>query len=118
MTHGHTAVVALNAAVALASAVWALVALVRPGRLSGSPDPSFGERYYAHMYAVRSIPIGVAACILPITSRGELAFLLLLFAAGIQAADVLVAIVAGRRQMAFGAGAATAIHALCAVAVR
>ena len=114
----HAAVLVLNALVSLASAAWGMIASARPAALSGSPKPSFGERYFAKLYAIRALPLEVASGMLPWVMRGETVFALLLAAAAVQAADALVGVVARKRDMVIGASVAAVIHAACAIIVR
>ena len=114
----RTVLIALNALVSLASVAWAVIAVVRPSKLSASTNPSFGERYFARLYAVRSVPLELASAALPLTSRGKSVFVLLVVSAAIQGADVGVAVAAGKKDMTFGAGIAAVVHALCALSVR
>lgn len=114
----YPTIIVLNAITSLASASLALLALVRPAKMSESPIVTFGERYYARLYAARSLPFELASAVLPLTTHGEPVFFLLLFATAIQAGDVAIAVAARKRGMAFGATAAALIHVACALAAR
>ncbi len=87
----QTALLVLNLVASLASAVWAVVALVRPASLSGSSHIERGEIFYVRMYAARSIPFGLAAGILPFGFGGAAVAWVLFTAAVIQIADVVIA---------------------------
>lgn len=114
----HLTALVLNALVSLASAAWAAVALHRPGKLSGSEDPDFGEHYYAQLYAVRALPFGSLAAAAPAFVRGDLLTALLAAAAAVQAADALIGLRSGKRDMVTGASVAAVTHLGCAFALR
>ena len=61
----HTALLILNLVASLASAAWAVVALLRPASLSRSIHIDRSGIFYVRMYAARAIPFGLAAGILP-----------------------------------------------------
>ncbi len=113
----HAFLILLNAIVSLSSVVFAIVALVMPGKLSGSEHVAFGEQYYARLYAVRSAPLELASALVPIATSGDAAFLLLLAAAAIQVADAIVAVAGAKRNMLIGASGAAIIHLACAFAI-
>lgn len=111
------ALLVLNLLVSLASAAWAVVALGKPGTMSGSTQIEDGERFYARMYAVRSVPLEVAAGILPFWVGGPAVAWLLFLAATIQLADVAIAAAKRDRGMTAGAALGALIHAACGVAI-
>ena len=114
----HLVAVILNALISLASAGWAGLALHRPEKLSGSPAPQFGERYYARLYALRSLPFELIVATVPAFARGDAVFALVLAAAGVQGADALGGLRLGKRDMAVGASVAAIVHLTCAFALR
>ena len=113
----RTALLFVNLLASLVSTAWAVVALVRPGSLSGSGQISGGEKFYARMYAARSIPVGLAAAITPFCVGGKAAAWLLFAAALIQIADVIIGAEKQARGMMTGASVAAIIHILCGLAV-
>lgn len=113
-----TILVALNALVSLAAVVLAVLAAADPPKLSGSREASSGERYYARMYAIRSVPVGLASALVPVFWRAPDVALLLVVAATIQAADALLGVAAARRTQIGGASFACAVHLLCAWVAR
>ena len=111
------ALLVLNSLISLASAGWAVVALVQPAFLSGSGHVSGGERFYSRMYAVRSIPFGLATAIAPFCTGGTAIAWLLFTAAGIQITDAIIGAEKKARGMMIGASLAALIHVLCGWAV-
>ncbi len=116
-TKMHITLIILNCLASLASAAFACMAVDRPQTLSQSSAVSAGETFYAHMYAARSVPFGLAVGLLPFWYGGVSMFLLLFTAALVQGADVLIA--AGRKKwsMAVGATVGLTIHAMCGFAI-
>ncbi len=114
----HRTGLVLNLVASLASAVWAVVALVRPAFLSGSSDVERGEAFDVRMYAARAIPFGLATGILPLWLEGEAVAWTLFTAAVVQIADVVIA--AGKKQpgMMAGVSVGAIVHILCGLAVR
>ena len=107
----------LNAIAASASAIWGVVAIMRPEALSGSNDPTNDDRFYVRMYAARAIPFGVAACSLPLLYRGNEAVVwVLVTAALMQGADVAIAIEKKQLGMAVGAAIGATVHFACGFA--
>ena len=86
----RTVLLILNLCASLISAAWAVAALVRPASLSGSSYISDGEIFYVRLYAARSIPLGLAAGIIPFWAGGGAAAWLLFTAAAVQVADVAI----------------------------
>ena len=82
----------LNLLVSLASAVAAVITLIRPRSLSGSSQATHGELFYVRMYAARSIPFGLAAGILPFWYGGLAVAWVLFTAAAIQIVDVVLVV--------------------------
>ena len=85
-----TWLMALNAAVALGSMFFGLVALFRPQAMPGRPlaspgsqmtQPSEATTYFARMYAARAVPFGIATAAVCILLPSQAAIWLL--AAGI-----------------------------------
>ena len=60
----------LNLVVSLGSTLAALIAVVRPNALSRSADVTPGERFYARMYAARSVPLGLIFGAIPLIYAG------------------------------------------------
>lgn len=114
----QTVAIVVNALVAAASAWWAFVALSRPGTLSGSVTPPFGEHYFARLYAARALPFQIGVATAPAFSHGVVTLALLIAAAGVQFADALIGLLSGKRDMAAGATAAGAVHVVCALILR
>ena len=90
---------ALNAVVALGSALFGVVALLRPSAMPGGPlaagpgsemkEPSEATTYFARMYAARAVPFGIATaavCIL-LPSQAAIWFLV---AGAIELLDAMV----------------------------
>ena len=113
----RTALLFLNLFASLVSAAWAVVALVRPASLSGSVHISGGERFYARMYAARSIPFGLSAGIMPFCAGGKAVAWLLFAAAAIQIGDVVIAVEKREGGMMLGASLGAIVHILCGLAV-
>ncbi len=107
----------LNLLVSLASAVAAVIALIRPASLSGSSRVEAGEIFYVRMYAARSIPLGLAAAILPFWPSGTAIATVLFTAAVIQSVDVAIAVWKEERGMMIGASVGAIVHFLCGIAI-
>ncbi|PRY44474.1 hypothetical protein [Umezawaea tangerina] len=107
----------LNALVATAGTGFAVAAAVRPESLSYSDAPTAGERFYAWMYTARGVPLGVLTAVVPFVATGTAAVLCLVAAAVAQAADAGIGLSRGERRMVVGAGVATLVHVVTAVAV-
>jgi hypothetical protein len=114
----YTLLLSLNLLASLASAGAAVIALFRPASFSGSSHVASGEIFYAHMYAARSIPFGLAAGILPFWPGGPAVVWVLFTAAVIQIVDVVIA--AGKKEwgMMIGASVGAVVHLLCTMAIR
>ncbi len=114
-----TVLLILNALIATATVVAALLALQRPSRFSGSRHIVAGEVFFARMYASRAIPFGILAAVLPFLTSDDAvpARLVLIAAALIQADDVLIGLKKKEMGMVGGAAAAVVIHLLTAVFV-
>ena len=107
---------AANTIAAVASIAFAVVGGVRPAALSESGTPTGGERFYGWMYAVRGIPLGVAAAIAPLSWSGPACSLILFAAAVAQAGDATIGVAARKWTMIAGASVLTAVHAATAAA--
>ena len=93
-----TWLMALNAAVALGSMFFGLVALFRPQAMPGRPlaspgsqmtQPSEATTYFARMYAARAVPFGIATAAVAVLLPSQAAIWLL--AAGlIELLDAMV----------------------------
>jgi len=107
----------LNLLVSLASAVAAVMALIRPASLSGSSHVEGGEIFYVRMYAARSVPFGLTAAIVPFLRRGTAVAAVLFTAAAIQAVDVIIAAENKKRGMMIGGSVGALVHLVCGVAI-
>jgi hypothetical protein len=107
----------LNAVIAIATVVFAAIGFFRPAALSGSGTVSEGERFYARIYAVRGIPLGLLAAIVPFFATGVATALILLCVAVVQAADVAIAVPRKNVGMAVGAAVAVVVHCVTAFLV-
>jgi len=108
----------MNLLVSLASAVAAVIALIRPASFSGSRHVVSGELFYVRMYAARSIPFGLAAGLLPLWPGGPAVAWVLFTAAAIQIVDVVIAVGKKERGMMVGASVGAIVHLLCGLAIR
>ncbi len=113
----HAALLVLNLVASLASAAWAVVAVLRPASLSGSSHIERGEIFYVRMYAARSIPFGLAAGILPFWPGGKAVAWILFTAAMIQIADVMIGVAKKERGMIMGASVGAIVHILCGLSI-
>ena len=95
-----------------------MIALRRPGSLSGSSQVGRGEVFYVRMYAARSIPFGLAAGILPYRPGGPAVAWVLFTAAVIQIVDVVIGVRKKERGMIIGASVGAIVHLLCGIAIR
>ena len=93
-----TWLMALNAAVALGSIFFGLVALFRPQAMPGRPlaspgsqmtQPSEATTYFARMYAARAVPLGIATAAVCILLPSQAA-IWLLSAGAIELLDAMV----------------------------
>ena len=106
----HTTFLLINLVAALASAGWGGTALVRPAVLSGTAGTDLGEKFYARMYAARTIPLGLLAGLLPFWAQGPPVAWVLFTAAAVQLADVGIALGKHDRGMLLGAVGGTVVH--------
>ena len=113
----RTAFLILNLVASLASATWGVVALVRPGSLSGTSRVERGETFYVRMYAARSVPFGLGVGFLPFWFGGKAVAWVLFTAAAIQIADVLIGMERKRRGMIVGASVGAIVHTLCGLTI-
>jgi len=106
----------LNLLTSTISTLFAITSLTSPSELSKTPPSlvSPGERFYARMYAARSIPFGILASLLPFWSRGPAVSAVLVVAGVIQGADVAIGVLRRDRWMVIGAGVGTVVHFGCA----
>ncbi|OLO45293.1 DUF4267 domain-containing protein [Actinomyces oris] len=93
-----TWLMALNAAVALGSMFFGLVALFRPQAMPGRPlaspgsqmtQPSEATTYFARMYAARAVPFGIATAAVCILLPSQ-AVIWLLAAGAVELLDAMV----------------------------
>jgi hypothetical protein len=106
----------LNAVAAVASIGFAAVGGVRPAALSGSDPVPAGERFYGWMYAVRGVPLGVAAALAPLWP-GPGAAVVLFAAAAAQVGDAAIGAATRKATMIAGAAVLAVIHVVTGVAV-
>ena len=107
----------LNSMVSLASAIFAAVALSRPGSLSGTEGFEPGEAFYVRMYAARSIPFEVTAGMMPFWFTSAPVAWVLFAAALIQALDCVIAVQRRQRGMATGAAIGGIVHLVCGLTI-
>ena len=107
---------AANTIAAVASLAFAVVGGLRPAALSESGTPAGGERFYGWMYAVRGVPLGVAAGLAPLSWPGPACALILFTAAAAQAGDATIGAATRKSTMIADASVLTVVHAATAVA--
>jgi hypothetical protein len=107
----------LNLVVSLASAVAAVIALMRPESLSRSSHVEGGEIFYVRMYAARSVPFGLTAAILPYLRGGKAVAAVLFTGAAIQTLDVIIAAQNKERGMMIGGSVGAIVHIACGAAI-
>ncbi|WP_033337588.1 hypothetical protein [Catenuloplanes japonicus] len=112
------ALLLVNAALSAATIVFALLGALRPSALSHSPEPSPGERFYGRMYALRGVPLGVLALVLPLARSGPAVAAVLIAAAFAQVGDGVLGIARREWTMVAGPLVVTAVHVATALAVR
>lgn len=114
----HPILPVLNLLAAAAGAIGGVVGLAQPAAMSKSSQVTPGELFYARMYAVRALPLGIVAGILPFWHRGPAVVSVLLAASFVQVADVVIG--AGRKDsaMATGASIGAIIHFVSAYAIQ
>jgi hypothetical protein len=113
-----TVLLCLNTLAALLGTGFALFAVARPQAMSGSSSPTSGERFFATMYAARSVPLGLLAAGLPWAMRGAAVTWLLFLAAAIQLLDAVIGVRRRDVGMIVGPTVAAAIHVAAGIAVR
>lgn len=114
-----TVLLVLNAALALGSSCFGLLALARPAALAGTGEGSASTTFYARMYASRAVPLGVAvaAVVLTTLARPEVAIPWLVLAGTVQALDALIGLGRHSLGMVIGPSAAAVVHLLTAALV-
>lgn len=112
-----TVLLVLNTVAAIAGGIFAVIGGVRPAALSDSETPSQGERFYGWMYAVRGLPLAVAAGVVPLAWDGPACAALLVAAAAAQVGDAAIGVRTGKGTMIVGAALAAVIHVATAVAI-
>lgn len=117
MSAGMISLAVLNGIVALVSTGFAIVAAVRPSALSHESTPTTGERFYAWMYAVRGVPLGLLVCVVPFLASGTVSALVLITAAVVQAADAAIGASRREARMTVAPALAGVIHVITAIAV-
>ena len=113
----QTILLFLNLLVSLASAVAAVIALIRPASLSGEDRVGRGEIFYLRMYAARSIPFGLTAGFLPFWTGGLAVAWVIFTVAVIQIVDVVIAVEKKERGMIIGASVGALVHFLYGIAI-
>jgi hypothetical protein len=109
-TIGYRIVVALNAAGALISAGFGLVAMLDPALVLPGTDASAAVEIYAWAYGMRAVPLGAAVLIL-LTTQGKRGLIPVLLISGIaQLADAVIGARHGIPGMLAGGSALAAIH--------
>ncbi|QWF84897.1 hypothetical protein [Amycolatopsis sp. CA-230715] len=111
------ALLVANTFVAAVTVAFAVVAVVRPAALSRSAAPTGGERFYGWMYAVRAVPLGALAGVLPLAWSGPACAVALLAAAVAQLGDAGIGATRREWGMTAGSSVAAAVHVITAVAV-
>jgi hypothetical protein len=114
---GMIVLVALNTAVAVGGIGFAALAAARPTALSHSDSATGGERLYAWMYAVRGIPFGLLAAVVPFAGHGPAGMLCLLAAAVAQAGDGWIGVRRRENRQIVGSTLAAVIHLITAIAI-
>lgn len=117
MSVGMILLAVLNGVVALVSTGFAIVAAVRPSALSHESTPTTGERFYAWMYAVRGVPLGLLVCVVPFLVSGMVSALVLITAAVVQAGDAAIGAHRREARMTVAPALAGVIHVITAIAV-
>lgn len=101
----------LNAAAAAVSVFFGVAAAVRPQRFGPSAAADGTGRFYAIMYAVRAVPLGLAVILaLWLVPTSAVTVVLLLLAAVVQLADAVVGIIHRNWGMVAGALFAVLVH--------
>ncbi|MFF1610676.1 hypothetical protein ACFVYA_23085 [Amycolatopsis sp. NPDC058278] len=117
MSAGMIWLAALNGIVSLVSTGFAIVAAVRPSALSHEKTPTGGERFYAWMYSVRGVPLGLLGCAVPFVASGPVSALVLITAAVVQAGDAVIGARRREIRMTVGPAVAGVVHVITAMAV-
>jgi hypothetical protein len=112
------ALLVANTFAAAAGVVFALVGAVSPAALSGSGTPTGGERFYGRLYAVRGVPLGVVAGVVPLVWTGPACAAVLLAAAAAQAGDAVLGVATRKWTMLVGGVVLAVLHVATAVATR
>ncbi|MEV6350056.1 hypothetical protein [Actinoplanes sp. NPDC051851] len=110
-----TVLLILNTLGAAASVVFAVIGGLRPAALSDSGTPTAGERFHGLMYAVRGVPLGLAAAVVPLLWPGPACTSLLLAAAAAQLGDAAIGLTHRKWTMIAGASLLTVLHGTTAL---
>lgn len=113
----NSVIIYANLIIALVSAAFGIVAMVRPKAVNPRADGSPEEGFFVLLYAARTISFGLLAGILPLFSSGWTIAALLVAAALIQLADVGIAVSRRITGMAIGAALAAIVHIACVFAI-
>lgn len=117
MSAGMIVLTVLNGVVSLIGIGFAVAAVLRPSALSHEADPTAGERFYARAYAVRAVPLGLLAGLVPFFSHGAVSTLALVAAAVAQAGDAGIGAARREAQLVAGPLFACVVHVITAIAV-
>lgn len=107
-----TAIFAVNAVLSAITAGFGIGGAVRPALMTESAAPTFGERFFAWMYATRQVPLAALAAALPFIADGRGTAFVLFAAAASQIGDIVIGAVRGKRSMMLGGSLVAAVHAL------
>ncbi|TQS40375.1 hypothetical protein [Cryptosporangium phraense] len=107
-----TVLLLANTLAALVSVGFAVLGGVRPEALSE------GDRFFAWMYAVRGVPLGVAAGLVPLFWTGPAVVVVLLAAAAAQVGDAAIGLATRKWAMIAGASVLVVVHVATAIAAR
>jgi hypothetical protein len=107
-----TILLVANTVAAVASIAFAMIGGVRPAALSGSND-----RFFGWMYAVRGLPLGVAAGVAPLAWTGPAVALILFAAAAAQVGDAAIGVATRKWTMIAGAAVLAVVHVVTGVSV-
>ena len=86
----HTVILVITTLSSIATIIAAIIALVKPGMMSRSATITHGERFYAAMYASRSLPLGLLTVAAPFVLSGSALQLIFATASLAQIGDVVI----------------------------
>ncbi len=85
-------VLSINSFVSIVSIGWAVAVLFDSSLLSASTEITAGELFFARMYVVRAIPLGLTAGILPFFAKEQVIVTVLIIAILAQIGDCMIGI--------------------------